>query len=81
MTDWVKKALTKTTHQKPTAEVITEPNEKLVYGVKFAIATTISLTALEIAHLIILNKWNSEIFSAITGLAGTITGIFITQKT
>ena len=28
-----------------------------------------------------LGKWNSEIFSAITALTGTITGILITQKT
>jgi hypothetical protein len=78
MTDWIKKALTKTKQQQI---AITEPDTKLVYGVKFAIAATASLTALEITHLIILKTWNSEIFSAITGLAGTITGIFITQKT
>jgi hypothetical protein len=42
---------------------------------------TLSLTTLEIAHLAILRAWNSEIFSAITALTGTITGIFITQKT
>jgi len=80
MTDWIKRALTKTKHQQDKAAII-QPNDKLVYGVKFAIAITISLTALEISHLLILKTWNSEIFSAITGLAGTITGIFITQKT
>lgn len=79
MTDWVKKALTRTKQQ--TQVTLTEPDYRLVYGVKFAIATTISLTALQVAHLIVLKTWNSEIFSAITGLAGTITGIFITQKT
>jgi len=42
---------------------------------------TLSLTALEITHIAILGKWNSEIFAAITALTGTITGIFITQKT
>jgi hypothetical protein len=80
MTDWIKKALTKT-KQQHNQLTITEPDTRLVYGVKFAIAITISLTALEISHLLILRTWNSEIFSAITGLAGTITGIFITQKT
>jgi len=80
MTDWIKKALTKT-KQQHNQLAITEPDNSLVYGVKFTIALTISLTALEITHLLILKTWNSEIFSAITGLAGTITGIFITQKT
>ncbi len=77
MKDWIKRALTKTTRE-PTA--ITEPNPKLVYAVKFAIAITLSLTALEITHIAFLHTWNSEIFSAITGLTGTITGIFLTQK-
>ena len=79
MTDWIKKALTKT-KQQHTELIVIEPDNRLVYGVKLAIATTLSLTVLEIAHLLILKTWNSEIFSAITGLAGTLTGIFITQK-
>ena len=78
MKDWIKRALTKTTRE-PTA--IIEPNPKLVYAVKFAIAITACLTTLEITHIIFLHTWNSEIFSAITGLTGTITGIFLTQKT
>ncbi len=57
------------------------PSERLVLGVKFAIALTFSLTAIEIAHLALLHTWNSEVFAAITGLAGTITGILISQKT
>jgi len=80
MTDWIKKALTRT-KQQHNQPVIIQPDNKIVYGVKFAIAITLSLTALEVAHLIVLKTWNSEIFSAITGLSGTITGIFISQKT
>ncbi len=57
------------------------PSERLVLGVKFAIALTFSLTALEIAHLALLGRWNNEVFATITGLAGTITGILISQKT
>lgn len=79
MTDWIKKALTKT-KQQHSRPIIIQPDNKIVYGVKFAIAITLSLTALEVAHLLILRTWNSEIFSAITGLTGTITGIFISQK-
>jgi hypothetical protein len=56
------------------------PSERLVLGVKFAIALTFSFTAIEIAHLALLHEWNSEVFAAITGLAGTITGILISQK-
>ena len=83
MTDWVKKALTrkitdKTALQENAQEV--PPNERLVLGTKFAIALTFSLTAIEIAHLALLRTWNSEVFAAITGLAGTITGILISQK-
>jgi hypothetical protein len=41
---------------------------------------TLILSTLEITHIAILHTWNSEIFSAITALTGTITGIFLTQK-
>jgi hypothetical protein len=78
MKDWIKKALTKTIQPKGKRQpIIIEPNPKLVYTVKFAIAITISLTALEITHILILHTWNSEIFAAITGLTGTITGILL----
>jgi len=84
LTDWIKKALTRKTTDKTTVQTIADevpPSERLVLGVKFAIALTVSLTALEIAHLALLRTWNSEVFAAITGLAGTITGILISQKT
>ena len=58
-----------------------QPNERLVLGVKLALAMTASLTALEIAHILVLRRWNSEVFAAITGLTGTLGGIFISQKT
>jgi len=81
MKDWIKKALTKTIKQKGKSQpIIIEPNPKLVYAVKFAIAMTLSLSALEITHIAILGAWNSEIFSAITALTGTITGILIGSK-
>ena len=38
------------------------------------------MAALEIAHLMFLGSWNSEIFAAITGLVGTVTGIIIGVK-
>jgi hypothetical protein len=76
MKDWIKRALTKRTRR---GEI--PPDERLVYGVKFAITMTACLSALEIAHLAFLRAWNSEIFAAITGLTGTVSGILIAQKT
>jgi hypothetical protein len=79
MKDWIRRALTRRTSTQNPIE--TQPNPKLVLGVKFTIAMTLILSTLEITHTIILHAWNSEIFSAITALTGTITGILITQKT
>ncbi len=82
MKDWIRKALTKTIQPKGKRQpIIIPPDPKLVYGVKFALAMTLILSTLETAHMLILSRWNSEIFAAITGLTGTITGILITQKT
>jgi hypothetical protein len=79
MKDWIRYALTKRIYKR-TKTIEIPPDPRLVVGTKFTIAVTFCLTALEIAHLIILNTWNSEIFAAITGLTGTISGILITQK-
>ncbi|MGC8895641.1 MAG: hypothetical protein ACP5LB_02580 [Candidatus Bathyarchaeia archaeon] len=76
MADWIKKALTRRTRR---GEI--PPETRLVYGVKFAIAMTLCLSALEIVHMAFLGRWNSEIFAAITGLTGTVSGIFLAQKT
>jgi hypothetical protein len=61
--------------------VVEEPDERLVYIVKFALGMTASLAAIEIAHLVVLHTWNSEVFAAITGLVGTVMGVFVGQKT
>jgi hypothetical protein len=83
LTDWVKKALTRRITDKTALQeqLTLEPDERLVLGTKFAIAFTFCLSAIEIANLAIMHTWNSEVFAAITGLAGTITGILISQKT
>ncbi|MCS7114538.1 MAG: hypothetical protein RMJ15_00490 [Nitrososphaerota archaeon] len=75
MADWVTKALTRRVRQREIP-----PSQRLVYGVKFALAMTLILSALEIAHMAFLGRWNSEIFAAITGLTGTVSGILIAQK-
>jgi len=83
MTDWIKKALTRTVARKgsrgKTEVIVLQSNEKLVLGVKFAIGMTVCLSALEIAHMAFLGSWNSEIFAAITGLIGTVSGVLIGQ--
>ncbi len=86
MTDWVRRALTRRitnkTQLQENAKTVEEvaPSDRLVLGTKFAIALTACFTAIEIAHLALLGTWNSEVFAAITGLTGTITGILISQK-
>ncbi len=79
MVDQIKRALSRKRLQRGRA-VVEEPDEKLVWGVKFAIGMTACLSGLEVAHLAFLGVWNSEIFAAITGLIGTVTGIFVGQK-
>lgn len=34
-----------------------------------------------LSHTLVLRKWNNEVFSAIAGPIGTVTGIFLIQKT
>ena len=42
------------------------PSERLVLGVKFAMAMVVCLSALEVAYMVFLGSWSSEIFAAIT---------------
>ena len=60
--------------------IVIPPSEKLVYGVKFAMAMVACLSAVEIVHIAFLGEWNSEIFAAITGLIGTVSGVLIGQR-
>jgi hypothetical protein len=55
------------------------PSERLVLGVKFAMAMVVCLSALEVAHMVFLGSWSSEIFAAITGLIGTVSGVLVSQ--
>jgi hypothetical protein len=80
MADPIKRALTRKRVQRGRL-IVEEPNEKLVLGVKFGIGLTICLSVLEVAHMAFVGTWNSEVFAAITGLSGTIVGLFVGQKT
>ena len=75
MKEFLRKAL-----RKKRGRVPIKPSDRLVLAVQFSIYLIIALVALDIAHLIVLGYWNSEIFSAITGLAGTIFGVLLERK-
>jgi uncharacterized membrane protein YjjP (DUF1212 family) len=79
VTDWVRKVLTRKSEHKGPRKIYveTEPNPKLVLLFKFSICMVGALSALEIAHLAFLGSWSSEVFAAITGLIGTVTGVLI----
>ncbi len=79
MVDPIKRALTRRRFQRGRL-VDEEPDETLVYVVKFGIAMTACLSALEIASMAFLHSWNSEVFSAITGLTGIVVGVFVGRK-
>ena len=80
MADPIKHALTRRRFERGRL-IVEEPNAKLVLGVKFAIGMTAFMSALEISHLVILHSWNAEIFASITGLSGSLIGLFVGQKT
>jgi len=76
---WVRRALARKSVQR--GRVVTEdPDEKLVIVVKFGLAMTVLLSGLELAHILLLGSWNSEIFAAISGLSGTVSGIFVGKR-
>jgi hypothetical protein len=80
MADPIKKALTRRRMMRG-RWIEEEPDAKLVLGVKFAIGMTAFMSALELAHIGFLHSWNAEVFASITGLSGTIVGLFVGQKT
>jgi len=84
LADWIRRALTRKISRKGTRGnqyvLITEPNEKLLYAVKFALSMTGFLSALEVAHMAFLHAWNAEIFVAISSLITFVSGIIIGQK-
>ena len=77
----IREALTRTIQIRRGRSVEVPPSQKLLYAVYFSLGMVVCLTALEAVHLIVLGRWNSEIFTVIAGLVGNITGIFLSQKT
>ena len=81
----IRKALTKTVVRqvgrgKKVERVDLLPNERLVYGLCFAFLALILLTFLEAIHIVFLRSFSSEIFASITGVIGTIVGVFLVSK-
>jgi len=75
MRDYLRKALTK---KRGRTEI--PPSQRLVLGIQFAIVALLCLTSLEIAHMVVVKVFSSEIFAAITLVVGTILGTFFGQK-
>jgi len=81
----IRKALTRTVVQqvgrgKKIERVELPPSERLVYGLYFAFLALILLTFLEGLHIVFLRSFSSEIFASITGIIGTIVGVFLVSK-
>jgi len=57
------------------------PSERLVLFLQLSIVALICLSLIEIAHIIMLRSFNWEVFATITGLIGTITGVFVSKRT
>jgi hypothetical protein len=59
--------------------VIIKPNENLVLLVKFSISMILCLSAVEVACIVELKQFSDEVFSAITCLLGTVTGVLVSH--
>ena len=88
MRGWIRRLLTKQriwkSEDRKTREVRVQeelPSERIVLVVQFAMVVLVILSAIEIVNIVVLKVWNAEVFAAITGLIGTITGVIIGKKT
>jgi hypothetical protein len=59
---------------------VSEPDERVVYSVRFSIVAIGFLTAIAVGGMAFLYAWNSEVFASITGLVGLVAGILISAK-
>jgi len=82
---WIERALTRVEYRevgrgKKIERVELPPSERLVLGIQFALAALALLTGMQLAHLFVLHAWSSEVFTVISGLIGTVIGVFLAQK-
>ena len=81
----IRKVLTKTVIRqigrgKKLERIELPPSERLVYGLYFAFLALTALTILEALHIVFLQSFSNEIFSAISLVVGTILGAFFGQR-
>ncbi len=82
---WIRRALTKTAliqhgRRKKLLKVEEPPSERLVLFLQVSIVAVVCLTFIEALHILVLRSFNWEVFTAITALIGTITGVFVSKK-
>ncbi len=82
---WITKALTEVHYERrgrarKIEKIELPPSERLVYGIQFCFVALALLTACEIVYILRLGTFNSEIFSAITGIIGTVTGVIFSRQ-
>lgn len=85
ITKWIKKALTTIEYRsrgraKKLERIEVPPSEREIYAIYFCFLALTLLTIIEILHIICLGTFSTDIFSAITGLIGTVTGVFISKR-
>ena len=64
----------KYTFGEETVRVETDP--KVRYGFYFSLISLISLCTVEVIHVVVLGRWNSEVWSAIQILLGVVVGVY-----
>jgi len=83
--NWIKQVFTRTELDrkgkgKKLEKVEIPPSTRLLYTVYISMAMLASLIALQIVHLVVLKSWNSDVWTAIAGLIGTLTGLLLGAK-
>ena len=76
-----KRVLIPVGRRKTIREVELPPSEKLVWCFIFCITALITLTIIEVVHIIYLGSFNEPVMNLISGLVGTIAGIMVGKKT
>jgi len=85
MSSRVRRALTRVEYRsvgsggKKLRRVEIPPPERLVYGLCFSFVALVCLVLLEALHIVFLGSFSNEVFAAITGVIGTISGVFLTS--